>query len=53
MIFENQNFPKFSFALQYIKNRTEIVPEKNIVSLKKTLKSFLIVGPTVEDFNSL
>ena len=28
------------------------VPEKKILSLKKTLKKKLLVGPTVEDFNA-
>ena len=49
----------FFFALQYIKNLTKVVPWKNsfcswkkIVALKKTLKFFLLVGPTVKDFNS-
>ena len=46
--------PKFFFALQYIKNWTKVVPWKNFFcSWKKTWKNFLLVGPTVEDFNSL
>ena len=50
---------KFFFALKYIKNWTKVVPwkknfvpEKKILSLKKTLKKNLLVGPTVEDFNA-
>ena len=50
-IFKNFRItPKFFFALQYIKNRKVVpwnfffVPEKKIVSLKKTLKKIFVSG---------
>ena len=59
---KNQKFSdhsEFFFALQYIKNLTKVVSwKKNLflikknLSLKKTLKKKLLVGPAVEDFNA-
>ena len=51
--------PKLFFALQYIKNWTKVVPwnfffvpEKKLLVQKKLWNFFLLLGPTVEDFNS-
>ena len=60
-IFKNFRIaPKLFFAFQYIKNWTKVFPwnfflllKKKIFSPKKTLKKKLLVGPNVEDFNSL
>ena len=43
---------KFFFASQYIKNWTKVVPWKFFFVPEKKFKKKLLVGPTVEDFNS-